>query len=429
MGNTQQPAITSRRARWATVLTFMAATGIGLAHETPRIIRPEEGMPCVEWKDAHLVVDRMACVSGKIINVGHARTIHFLNFDNNRPGDFTVVIRDHNMKHFSGTLEEAYDGKLVSVTGFVSTYRNKPQIQVSHPDQIKVISELPKFNTSHLTGTKPVKDQFKIASYNILNLFDEMDDPYRNDDVMSPKSRAEMENVAKVLRELDADIVAFQEVENRDYLQRFLDVFVPELAYKEVVLFEGNNIRGIDVAIASRIPVGPVTSHRHVTYPGADGKPRNFERDVLAVTFEPKGGKPFEVWVLHLKSNSGGREYAEDIRVAEAKQIRKMLNARMKANKKAAIIVCGDFNDTWDSKTLQTIVGEGDTAMKAFFDDLSEPQRITYNRGRYQSMIDFIIATPAMAKRFVKGSYAIRPGTVDNSGSDHNPVTAVFKLR
>ncbi len=423
---------TSSNTHRRLLVSMLAVAGIahaGLAESSRPVIGPDEGMPSVNWKDAHAVVDRMARVSGKIIAVGHARTIHFLNFDLKRPGDFTVVIRENNMKNFNGTLEESYDQKLVTVTGYVSNYRNKPQIQVSHPSQIKVIDKPPTFTSHTTSATKPVKGQFKIATYNILNLFDTDDDPYRNDNTMSPKSRAELENVAKVLRELDADVVAFQEVENRGYLQRFLDVFVPELHYKNIVHFEGNNVRGIDVCLASRIPVGPVTSHRHVGFSGPNGKVRHFERDVLAVTLQPEGAKPFEVWVVHLKSNFGGREYAEDIRVAEATQLRKMLDTRLKDDPRAAIILCGDFNDTWDSRTLQTIVGEGKNAMSAFFDELSEPQRITYNRGQHRSMIDFLLATPAMAKRFEKGSYAIRPGTVENSGSDHNPVHATFKLR
>lgn len=420
--------ITARRV----LLPLLAITCFASSSSTlsaKPIISPEEGIPSVQWQDAHTVVGKMARVSGKIIRVGHARTIHFLNFDNNRPGDFTAVIRENNIGNFRQTLEEAYEGKLVTITGLVTTYRDKPQIQVAKPEQIKVIDKLPAFTTNAKSASKSVKGQVKIASYNILNLFDESDDPYRNDEAMSAKSRAEMENVAKALKEIDADIVAFQEVENRGYLQRFLDVFVPELGYDQVVHFEGNNVRGIDVCLASRVPVGPVTSYRHVAYPGPNGKMRHFERDVLAVTLQPENAKPFEVWVVHLKSNFGGREHAEPIRVAEAKQIRNMLDERLKADSKARILLCGDFNDTWDSETLKTIVGEGSNAMSAFFDELSEPQRITYNRGRFRSMIDFILGTPAIAKSYVKGSYAIRPGTVENSGSDHNPVYATFKLK
>jgi exonuclease III len=44
-------------------------------------------------------------------------------------------------------------------------------------------------------------------------------------------------------------------------------------------------------------------------------------------------------------------------------------------------------------------------------------------------MIDFLLCSPAMAKCYQKGSIQILQGTVDGSGSDHNPVSAKFDLR
>ena len=91
--------------------------------------------------------------------------------------------------------------------------------------------------------------------------------------------------------------------------------------------------------------------------------------------------------------------------------------------------MCGDFNDEWDSPTLKTIVGSGSTGLQSFADELPADQRITYNKEPYRSMIDFILCTPGMAQRYVKGSFAIRAGTVESSGSDHNPVLARFRVK
>ena len=90
---------------------------------------------------------------------------------------------------------------------------------------------------------------------------------------------------------------------------------------------------------------------------------------------------------------------------------------------------CGDFNDDWGSPTLKTIVGSGSTGLKCFADELPSDQRITYNKEPYRSMIDFILCAPGMAERYVKGSFAIRAGTVESSGSDHNPVLARFRVK
>jgi len=61
--------------------------------------------------------------------------------------------------------------------------------------------------------------------------------------------------------------------------------------------------------------------------------------------------------------------------------------------------------------------------------DLPENQRVTYNQKPTLSMIDFILASPAMAKRYVPQSYRIVPGSPETTGSDHNPVTARFRVK
>src|SRR5690606_20719666 len=120
--------------------------------------------------------------------------------------------------------------------------------------------------------------------------------------------------------------------------------------------FEGNDLRGIDVAVLSRLPVGSVTSHRHLKFKDADGRSRRLNRDVLAVTLQPPQSQPLEVWVVHLKSNYGGREFAEPVRVAEARLLRNLLDKRLAADLEARILLTGDFNDTRDSETMNTIL-------------------------------------------------------------------------
>jgi endonuclease/exonuclease/phosphatase family metal-dependent hydrolase len=44
-------------------------------------------------------------------------------------------------------------------------------------------------------------------------------------------------------------------------------------------------------------------------------------------------------------------------------------------------------------------------------------------------MIDFILCSPELANYYVSGSYRIHPGSVAAIGSDHNPVSAAFRLR
>ena len=417
------------RNSFATSVLLFLLVG-GLVHAEPAI-HPDEGLKHLAWPDARKAVGENAFISGKIINVGSAGRVNFLNFDTERPAEFVLIVFRKDLENFPRPLGETYDGKIVRVRGTVSLYRDKPQIIVTSPDQIEILDELPAIDDGDAVKvSRPlsVDGQLVIATYNTLNMFDDQDDPYHTDEGTPSKSREELEHLAQSIAELNADIVAFQEVENRFYLERFVNVFLAELGYDYVVHFEGNDIRGIDVCLISRVPIGPVRSYRHLTFPGPNDSIRKFNRDLLAVTIEPPGAEPLEVWVVHLKSNSGGREFAEPVRMGEARQVRKLLDQQLSADPEARILVLGDFNDTWESETLKTIVGEGSMALWSTTSELSGELPDTFNRGEYQSMIDFILCSPAMAKKYVKDSFRVVPGATETTGSDHNPVSVRFRL-
>lgn len=398
------------------------------AVEAKPVIGADEGVMSIHWSTAGEAIGEVAYVCGKVIEVRNIGAITFINFDEQRPAKFVGVVFRDNYGKFPDDIKKLYAGKLVKIRGQITTYRDRPQIVLTSPAQMEIVDQLPELVVPEVRARQAAKDQLVVATYNILNLFDEVDSPYHADETTAAKPREELEHVAETIRALDADVIAFQEVESRGYLKRFVDAFLGDMGYQHIVHYEGNDLRGIDVCLLSRVPVGPVRSHRHVKFSGPDGRQRQMSRDLLNVTLQPPGKSPFEVWVVHLKSNSGGREFAEPIRLAEAKYLRDQLDQRLAADPNAAILLMGDFNDSWESPTLKTIVGSGPTALKL---PLAEPvikSLITYNREPHRSMIDFILCSPAMAKQYVSGSYRTVPGEVKTSGSDHNPVTAWFKL-
>src|SRR5215213_10702424 len=255
-------------------------------------IRPEEGRPQVLWQEARPLIGQVAFVAGKVINVNTAGRITFVNFDEQRPARFTAVIFEKDLTNFPKPPKEMYQGKIVRVSGTVSMFKDQPQIVVTKPDQIQVLDKLPPTSMPQKAARPQSKPgELVVAAYNVLNLFDDYDDPYRNDEITPAKPRAQMERLAESIRQLNADVIAVEEVENRDYLERFVNVFLPDMGYEDVVLFEGNDMRGIDVGLISRVPVGEVRSNRHVRFPGKDGVPSRFQRDVLEVTLEPVDGQ------------------------------------------------------------------------------------------------------------------------------------------
>jgi len=433
-----------RSTRFAALFACLVWPAIAAA-ESPF----KSDLPHISWDKTAEHYGQECVVYGTVIAARNIGARCFLNFHENFRENFTVVINSDDYGKFPSPPESLYNGKHVRVVGKVVEYRNKPEIVVTSPEAIEIIeSPIPpavpagvgaapsgQTPVADATPSKPVapappspaKDGVvKVATFNLLNLFDDFDDPYVENEPVPGKKAEEKARLAAVLRGMAADIVALQEVESRPVVQRFVDEYLADFKY-EVVLYEGNSDRGIDVALLSRLPVGPVTSHRHLDLTDSGGQPMRFQRDLLQVRITPEGFLPFDVFVVHLKSKHGGEEASLPIRAGEAKAIRSLFDDLLHADSQARFLICGDFNDTIESQPLQTIIGAGPVALRGFYDDLPSEKRITYNR-QHLSMIDFVFASPALAAGYVPKSYDVLLGSVDAHGSDHNPVTASFKL-
>ncbi len=400
----------------------------------PEALSPEEAAVKISWRDAADYVGQDCIVFGKVIRAKTIPTWCFLNFHDDYRSTFTVAIPKDAFANFPQPPEQMYANQQISVLGRVKMYKGKPEIVVANPKQITVGATLP-VASAESPPARPARPRAfdgtcKVATFNVLNLFDDHDDPYRGDEGTRTKPREELLRVAETIRRLDADVLALQEIESRGYLERFVKVAIPDLGYEHVVLLEGNNHRGIDVALLSRLPVGPVTSHRHLRLKDPAGRTMRFQRDLLRVAIEPPGLDPFDVFVVHLKSKSGGESpQTLATRMAETTRIRGLFDEMLAADPQARFLICGDFNDQLDSKPVQTVIGTGQTALSVFVDDLPSDSEVTYNKEPHLAMIDFIFTSPAMGQQYRKGSYRILPGSVSSSGSDHNPVVATFELK
>ncbi len=264
-------------------------------------------------------------------------------------------------------------------------------------------------------GTFPSRP-LRIVTWNLNNFFDSFDDPWRRDEKTRPASvsKARQERVAAVLRSLDADVVFLQEVENRFFLERFVRERLGSEGY-EVVLLEGNDGRGIDVALLSRFPVGAVTSYRHIRFPDAGGHQQRFQRDLLRVHLGPP--LDAEVFVVHFRSQLGGEE-SDRIRLAEARAAAGVIQELRRANPRYRAILAGDLNDTPDSPTLAVFRKAG------LIDACAGSTVPSYNRKPYRSRIDYLLLSPALAH--VRPECKVLETKATQAASDHNPVLLIL---
>ncbi len=223
---------------------------------------------------------------------------------------------------------------------------------------------------------------------------------------------------AQALAETRAEVCALQEIENLVTLTAFDTRYLSEYTgapYAERILLEGNDERGIDVGLLSRLPVTFVRSHARETY-GTLGiaPPRRlsvndyaFRRDCLEVDIA-KEGRVLTLFICHFKSMHGGRDDTRTIREAEARAVRLIVGRRFEHPAREDWVILGDFNDYCevDGKPLRRnglrpLVGDGfaiDLASYAVTDPFDRWTHHYPGDGTYGAL-DHMFLSPALAAR------------------------------
>jgi endonuclease/exonuclease/phosphatase family metal-dependent hydrolase len=273
--------------------------------------------------------------------------------------------------------------------------------------------------------------RFRIASYNVLNLFDKIDDPDKRDEGTPAKSTESQAALAEVIESSQADVIALQEVENLEILTQFRNENGLKDNYPHVVLVEGNDGRGIDVALFSKHPISNVESHKDEVFPVKGQADRGFLRDLLQADIEIPNYGPVRFFLNHFASKRGGKR-ADDMRAAEAKAAREIIKRETKDFPSQRFVMLGDFNDTPDSESLE-ILKQTDKDGWGLIDAFrKEPDTVSYpteertaKKWGYKR-IDHILMSPELAKDQIEEQAHKHPSSKE--ASDHWMVSADFAL-
>ena len=135
------------------------------------------------------------------------------------------------------------------------------------------------------------------------------------------------QNTARVLRDVNADIVVVVEAENRISLLRFNEQVLADAVggtpYDHIMLVDGNDDRGIDVGLMTRATAVIETVRSHVD--DRIGKDRIFSRDCPEFRLTLAAGH-LVVLANHLKSKGYGvPAEANRRRLAQAKRVRESM--------------------------------------------------------------------------------------------------------
>lgn len=171
---------------------------------------------------------------------------------------------------------------------------------------------------------------------------------WRRDLIQGPA----IENTGRIINELKADILCLVEVESRPVLRRFNDTILKDQSYPHAMLIDGNDDRGIDVAMLCRRPLSDLRSHVDDLDP--NGRPV-FSRDCAEFKIDIPGTRHLWILLNHFKSRGYGSKASNDAkRKRQTEQVAAILK-RFNLQKQW-VVVAGDFNELPDSDSLAPLL-------------------------------------------------------------------------
>jgi endonuclease/exonuclease/phosphatase family metal-dependent hydrolase len=275
---------------------------------------------------------------------------------------------------------------------------------------------------------------FRVATYNVENYLDQ---PVQGRRVKSAQAKAQ---VRESIRALKPDVLALQEMGSTTALQELRASLKSEGLdfphWEHVTGFDTN----VHVAILSKLPFSARRPHTNDNFL-LNGRRFRVSRGFAEVEVEVNGKYVFTLINAHLKSKRPVAVADEaELRLEEAKLLRAKIEARLRAQPEANLIVLGDLNDTKDSLPIRTLIGTRnlklvDTrlgeqgAPEGSLPEESRQVTWTYFFAKEDtySRLDYILLSPGMAREWVTNESFILTLPAWGMGSDHRPLVATFK--
>ncbi|WP_109830767.1 endonuclease/exonuclease/phosphatase family protein [Reichenbachiella versicolor] len=260
-----------------------------------------------------------------------------------------------------------------------------------------------------------------VGFYNLENLFDTVDDPEIDDEEYLPNGKkqwtqeryqSKLDNMSRVLADLNLDLVGLCEIENRKVLEDLIST--PNLKSKgyEIIHFNSKDRRGIDVAALYKPDIfKPISQTIHSVKNPDD--PDFKTRDILLVSGKIGRNDTLHFIVNHWPSRWGTG--GEPKRILAAGVARGIVDSLQSLNANAKIIITGDFNDDPRNKSLKqtlnanTKIKEPGQLLNTSYPKYKEGIGTLYYKGAF-NLFDQIIVSEGLTKNglhYKDGSFTI----------------------
>jgi len=218
---------------------------------------------------------------------------------------------------------------------------------------------------STLSYSQNRSDTLYIASWNLENLFDTIDDPGKKDEEFLPEGKKEwtqkridkkLEHLAKVITAMNDDkgpsILGVTEVEHRYLLDTLLARYFKDKNYK-IAYAESPDKRGIDNGLIYDSDLFSLNFIETLRVNLDSGYPTRY---VFLVNLTYKNGTEVNVFVNHWPSRAGGEERSKPNRAKAAEVLKEKVNQLLNDNPTTTIIALGDFNDEPNNRSIKEIL-------------------------------------------------------------------------
>ncbi len=264
-----------------------------------------------------------------------------------------------------------------------------------------------------------------VCHYNLRNYVDAK--PAGNGQKYSTKEKpkTEIEALVRIIREINPDILGVCEMGTPE---RFQD-FQKRLAEAGLNFAASEYVQAADpdrhLALLSRFPI---VGRQSVTDVGYDlgGQVEKVRRGFLDVTVQVAPEYRLRLVGAHLKSKLPTPAGEAIVRRHEAQELRRHLDAILKAEPHVNLVCYGDFNDTKDQPMFSEITGVRGTA--TYMADLwardSFGDRWTHywKTADQYSRIDYLFVSPGLFREVVKEKSTVYRGPDWDIASDHRAV-------
>jgi endonuclease/exonuclease/phosphatase family metal-dependent hydrolase len=268
-----------------------------------------------------------------------------------------------------------------------------------------------------------------------------------------------LKNTAKVIHEMNADVLSLVEIEDKRTLDQFNSQRIGKDGYNKytyTMLIDGYDPRGIDVALLSRYPYSYEDIRTHIYDPLDKPKAEHiFSRDCLEVKVKMAENDFIYFFVNHFKSQCGGPQKSDDRRLKQTERVAEIILDERKLNpKQDKFVILGDFNTTPTNPTLAPLLSDfkGLTnILAAQYPQEEDRWTYAYKKSKnniIRQQLDYILVSEPLRQKFVKagivrgGIYKLEdvcdPNKVEKSwdtvtkeeeqASDHAGIWAEFRL-